>query len=193
MIFVSGQSKSARKRANKRQAKLLAEQGASNQPTGQAQPAVPLPSGNGVPKRKVEVAPIQGNAKKIKLSAEQLPALKMGGKQTVYGRMGAGEPAVTQRTFVLKGEPAFDADKRNDLCAVSLPSIKDKGFESLADCSLTSTHKGNVCTTCKSKPNGHPINNSKLYILGDQFIPPLVGGVATACPRPGWRTPASKR
>ena len=80
--------------------------------------------------------------------------------------------------------PKLSNDPRIKLLPIVNPSnlSNDQVFNKLKDKSYSSTHKGNFCTTCKTGGRGHSIGGQNLFLMGDSFLPPCVGGVGDCIP-----------
>ena len=58
----------------------------------------------------------------------------------------------------------------------------DKNFKQIANDSFTATFRGNFCKTCKVDGKGHELSCTKVFALGDSYMPPLIGGVGDCIP-----------
>ena len=80
--------------------------------------------------------------------------------------------------------PKIVSDPRIKLLPIVNPSnlSNDQTFKKLKDKSYSSTIKGNFCTTCKTGGRGHSVGNQKLFLVGDSYLPALVGGTGDCIP-----------
>ena len=73
--------------------------------------------------------------------------------------------------------PPLKGDERNNTHLILLPGpkVNDTYFKVLSNWNCSFSFCGNLCLSCKFLGADHPIAKKRLFILGDQFIPPCIG------------------
>ena len=85
-------------------------------------------------------------------------------------------------SFILNPSPVLYGGARGDNFAVKLPERSQTGFEKLADQRLTSSFLGQDCHSCPIMGDTHGIQDRRVFVLGDQFLPWRLGEGADCVP-----------
>ena len=83
---------------------------------------------------------------------------------------------ISKRELRLTGIPPFEADERVSRSAVRLPGKKSYDhFDNFANIKLCCSFLARNCGTCRHLNGSHSIADKKIFLLGDQNIPAMVG------------------
>ena len=93
-----------------------------------------------------------------------------------------GEVYRKTEKFSLPSTPPLDGDIRIDGSAIKVPGKTYRHFEHLGNLTFACSFLGPSCTTCKHNGSNHNIYGNRVYLLGDSFLPPRVGGEADCVP-----------
>ena len=94
-----------------------------------------------------------------------------------------GQLLVSRQAFTNDKLPVFDKDNRLQRMGLILPKPKFLVSGLAATTKVTCTFFGGACFSCDVMGNSHNINNSaRVFLLGDQHCPVLVGLKQDCCP-----------
>ena len=93
-----------------------------------------------------------------------------------------GQKTLTDQDFVLKCNTNFFGDKRVN-SGWYTPRPDFKLGDNPANLATSASFVGGTCNSCFPGQQNHSINDkARLFILGDQWIPPVVGHKGSCCP-----------
>ena len=105
------------------------------------------------------------------------------GVQSICIKEEGGELFVCNSRSAPPCSPILSSDPRSSKTAISLPSTKKfPFFDNLQSFSLSCSFFGNNCTACNLLNGNHSIAKQNVFLLGDQFIPPIVGSQKECVP-----------
>ncbi len=125
---------------------------------------------------------VSDHSKKTRINTNAVKPVFLG-VQSICIKEEGGELFVCNSRSALPCSPIISSDPRSSKTAISLPSTKKYPFfDNLQNFSLSCSFLGNNCTACNLLNGNHSIAKQNVFLLGDQFIPPIIGSQKECVP-----------